>query len=91
MLYFSILLKTNDQKMTKDNLKFNFIKPKKGLTLKYDNAIKVSYPDELYEKIRRHSFRKSISLQDIQRKAMEFYINHLEHDEIETQKFGNKF
>ena len=74
-----------------DKFKFAPIKPKNGGKLKFDNAIKVSYPDELYEKIRRHSFRKSISLQDIQRKAMEFYINHIEHDEIETQKFGNKF
>ena len=74
-----------------ENTKFNFIKPKKVFKLKYDNSFKVSYPDELYEKVRRHSFRKGISLQEIQRKAMEFYINHLELDEIQSQKFDNKF
>jgi hypothetical protein len=74
-----------------ENSKFEFIKPKKGKTLRYDNSMCVSYPDELYEKVRRHSFRKKISLQDMQRKAMEFYINHLEHDELQSQKFGNKF
>ena len=68
-----------------ENTKFNFIKPKKGKTLKYDNSFCVSYNDEIYEKIRRHSFRKKISLQEFQRKAMEFYITHLEHDDIQTK------
>jgi hypothetical protein len=70
-----------------ENTKFNFIKPKKVSKLKFDNSFKVSYPDQLYEKIRRHAFRKGISLQEMQRKCAEFYINHLEQDEIVSQKF----
>ena len=70
-----------------NNFKFEPIKPKKGKNLKYDNSLHVSYPDQMYEKLRRHSFRKGISLQEFQRKAMEFYINHLEQDEIQSQKF----
>jgi hypothetical protein len=69
-----------------DKFKFAPLKPKNGGKLKFDNAIKVSYPDQLYEKIRRHAFRRGISLQEMQRKCAEFYINHLDHDEMEMQK-----
>ena len=70
-----------------DKFKFAPIKTKNNTKFKYDNSIHVSYPDQLYEKIRRHAFRKGISLQEMQRKCAEFYINHLEQDEIQTQKF----
>jgi hypothetical protein len=68
------------------NFKFEPLKTKNTKKFKYDNAIHVSYPDQLYEKIRRHAFRKGISLQEMQRKCAEFYINHLDHDEMEMQK-----
>lgn len=68
-------------------MKFEFDqkKDKKPFKMKFDNSLRVSYPDQLYEKLRRHSFRKGISLQEFQRKAMEFYINHLDQDDIQTQ------
>lgn len=53
---------------------------------KYDNRIKVSYPNEMYEGIRKWTYRKGISAHDLQRKAMEFYLNHLEMDFIQLQK-----
>jgi hypothetical protein len=53
---------------------------------KYDNRIKVSYSNEMYEGVRKWSYRKGISAQDLQRKAMEFYLNHLEMDYIQLQK-----
>ena len=40
----------------------------------------VSYPDALYLEARKWANRKGVSIQDLQRKAMEFYINHLNHD-----------
>ncbi len=59
---------------------------KKKLKLKYDTRMVVSYPDEMYEGVRKWSLRKGISMQDLQRKAMEFYLNHLELDFIQLQK-----
>lgn len=61
-------------------------KPKNPSKYKYDNRIKVSYPNEMYESIRKWTFRKGISAHDFQRKAIEFYLNHLEMDFIESQK-----
>jgi len=49
---------------------------------KYDNKCMVSYPTSLYLEARKWATRKSISIQDLQRKAMDFYINHLNHDSI---------
>lgn len=49
---------------------------------KYDNKCMVSYPTNLYLEARKWATRKSISIQDLQRKAMEFYLNHLNHDAI---------
>jgi hypothetical protein len=49
---------------------------------KYDNKCMVSYPTNLYLEARKWATRKSISIQDLQRKAMDFYINHLNHDAI---------
>lgn len=59
---------------------------KKRLKLKYDTRMVVSYPNEMYEGIRKWTYRKGISAQDLQRKAMEFYLNHLELDFIQLQK-----
>lgn len=49
---------------------------------KYDNRCQVSYPDSLYLEARKWAIKKGISIQDMQRKAMEFYVNHLNHDAI---------
>ena len=49
---------------------------------KYDNKCMVSYPDSMYIEARKWANKKGISVQDLQRKAMEFYINHLDHDSI---------
>jgi hypothetical protein len=61
-------------------------KAKTLLKLKYNNRIQVSYPNQMYEGVRKWSYRKGISIQDFQRKAIEFYLSHLEMDFIETQK-----
>ena len=55
-------------------------KPKTGVKTKYDNKCMVSYPTPLYLEARKWANRKGLSIQDIQRKAMDFYINHLNHD-----------
>ena len=58
------------------------ISEKRSGKVKYDNRCQVSYPDNLYLLARKWANRKGISIQDLQRKAMDFYINHLEHDAI---------
>jgi hypothetical protein len=58
------------------------ISEKRSGKVKYDNRCQVSYPDSLYLLARKWANRKGISIQDLQRKAMDFYINHLEHDAI---------
>ena len=47
---------------------------------KYDNKCMVSYPDSMYIEARKWANKKGISIQDLQRKAVEFYLNHLNHD-----------
>ena len=61
-------------------------KETKPLKYKYDTRMVVTYPIPTYEGIRKWSLRKGISMQDLQRKAAEFYLSHLEMDFIETQK-----
>jgi hypothetical protein len=61
-------------------------KEKSTSKYKFDNKIKVTYPNDMYEGIRKWTYRKGISAQDLQRKAMEFYLNHLEMDYIQFQK-----
>ena len=58
------------------------IDEKRAGKVKYDNHCRVSYPDSLYLLARKWANKKGISVQDLQRKAMEFYINHLDHDSI---------
>lgn len=65
-------------------------KEKTPLKLKYDTRMVVSYPISTYEGVRKWSLRKGISMQDFQRKAAEFYIQHLEMDNMELQKFNKK-
>lgn len=57
---------------------------------KYDNRCMVSYPTELYFRIRTWSQKKNKSVQDLQRAAMEFYVNHLEREEIERTIFASR-
>lgn len=57
---------------------------------KYDNRCQVSYPTELYMRVRNWSLKKNKSVQDLQRAAMEFYINHLEREEIERTIFASR-
>lgn len=72
--------------------KFDFDKKldKKPFKMKFDNALRVSYPKEMYEFLRKWSYKKGISMQDFQRKAVEFYVNHLEHDDMNFQKFDKR-
>jgi hypothetical protein len=58
------------------------IDEKRAGKYKYDNNCKVSYPDSMYLLARKWANRKGISIQDLQRKAMDFYLTHLNHDEI---------
>ena len=58
------------------------IDEKRSGKVKYDNKFMVSYPDEMYIEARKWANKKGISLQDLQRKAMDFYLNHLNHDSI---------
>ena len=58
------------------------ISEKRSGKVKYDNHCRVSYPDEMYLEARKWANKKGISIQDLQRKAVEFYLNHLNHDSI---------
>ena len=55
---------------------------KRSGKVKYDNHCRVSYPDAMYLEARKWANKKGVSIQDLQRKAMEFYLNHLNHDAI---------
>ncbi len=55
---------------------------KRSGKVKYDNRCQVSYPDAMYLEARKWANKKGVSIQDLQRKAMEFYLNHLNHDKI---------
>ena len=55
---------------------------KRSGKVKYDNHCRVSYPDTMYLEARKWANKKGVSIQDLQRKAMEFYLNHLNHDAI---------
>ena len=61
------------------------IKEKQIQKYKYDTRMIVTYPDSMYEGVRKWSLRKGISMQDFQRKATEFYIQHLEMDNMDFQ------
>jgi hypothetical protein len=61
------------------------LKEKKTQKYKYDTRMIVSYPTYMYEGVRKWSHRKGISMQDFQRKAVEFYIQHLDMDNMDFQ------
>ena len=65
-------------------------KEKQIQKLKYDNRMMVSYPREIYEAVRKWSYRKGISMQEFQRKCAEFYISSLEQDEINFNRNERK-
>lgn len=44
---------------------------------KYDNCVRVSYPKKMYVLIREQAMKEGLSIQDIQRKAMDHYLNTL--------------
>ena len=46
----------------------------------------VSYPRDVYELIRKWSYRKGISMQEFQRKCAEFYTSSLEQDDINFKR-----
>lgn len=63
---------------------------KRSGKVKYDNKCMVSYPITMYTEARKWATRKGVSIQDLQRKAMEFYLNHLSHDAIVFAKDDTK-
>jgi len=63
---------------------------KASLRTKYDNRCRVSYPDGLYELVRKWSMRKGINIQDFQRKAAEFYVEHLEQSDVVPDRIKNR-
>ena len=62
---------------------------KRSGKVKYDNHCRVSYPDTMYLEARKWANKKGVSIQDLQRKAMEFYLNHLNHDQIVFSQDAN--
>ena len=56
---------------------------------KFDNSFRVSYPNEMYHNVRKWSLKKGISIQEFRRKAVEFYLDHLNGDESPTGMRGN--
>jgi hypothetical protein len=53
----------------------------KNISRKYDNAFRVSVPNWMIDEMIVWAGRKQISIQDFNRRALEFYINHLNHDQ----------
>ena len=51
----------------------------------------VSYPRDVYELIRKWSYRKGISMQEFQRKCAEFYTSALEQDDIKFKGNERKY
>lgn len=60
-------------------------KPKRQQKLKFDTRMVCSYPIELYNEIRFFSQKKGVSAQDFQRRAVEFYVEHLRFDGLQFQ------
>jgi hypothetical protein len=53
----------------------------KNISRKYDNAFRVSVPNWMVDEMIVWAGRKQISIQDFNRRALEFYLNHLNHDQ----------
>jgi hypothetical protein len=47
-----------------------------GGTHKYKNRLTTSYPDSLYREVYALALSMGVSIQDIQRKAIEYYVEH---------------
>jgi len=47
---------------------------RKKVKYKYDNCVRVSYPTKMYVLIREQAMKESLSIQDLQRKAMDYYL-----------------
>jgi hypothetical protein len=73
---FSLVLNIIDAKLMQTT------QEKRAGKVKYDNRFQVSYPNWMYTDARKWAVKRGISIQDFQRKAMEFYLNHLNHDAI---------
>lgn len=51
---------------------------------KFDNSCRVSYPTELYLKMRKVASQKGMSIHELQRHSMMWYLDHL--DKVAEQK-----
>jgi|LauGreDrversion4_2_1035121.scaffolds.fasta_scaffold1017505_1 hypothetical protein len=58
---------------------------------KFDNSFRVSYPNEMYLNVRKWASKKGISLQEFQRKAVEFYLDHLNGDDFTPTGIRSNF
>lgn len=47
---------------------------RKKIKYKYDNCVRVSYPTKMYVLVREQAMKESLSIQDLQRKAMDYYL-----------------
>lgn len=79
----------NAQNTAKNGLKTRPPGGRSGL-VKYDNKCMVSYPTELYLRARNWSLKRNRSIQDMQRDAMEHFINHLEREEMDRVLFASR-
>lgn len=52
---------------------------------KYKNQIRVSYPDDIVSEIMRECHARKISAQDLQRRAMEYYLRYMKQLEELSQ------
>jgi len=53
--------------------------------LKHPNVFKVSYPNYTYLRVRDHAYKTGMSIQDIQRKALDEYLTRVEAAEAAKQ------
>lgn len=53
---------------------------KKPYKMKYENSVRVSYPKSMYLKVRSVSVRLGVSIQDVQRMAMDHFLNEKEKE-----------
>jgi len=51
---------------------------RKKIKYKYDNCVRVSYPTKMYVLVREQAMKESLSIQDLQRKAMDYYLTFAE-------------
>jgi hypothetical protein len=61
-----------------------------GLKLKYKNRLTTSYPDPAFKRILRIASEMDISITELQRVAMDFYLNSMDK-KIETNNARKSF